>query len=81
MDRQKRVYRNIFGKFAPTAPYSPCIIMLLIGVVTILFPIWDWLTIALLLANIVYTIWIIIIVKKHMRIQETQDFLSDLSTH
>ncbi len=79
MDRQIRAYCKVFGKFDPIAPYSPCIIILVIGVVSILFPIGEWLTVCLLLVNIVYTIWIFIIVKKHIRIEKNHDFLSNYS--
>ena len=82
--RGKRVYRKLFGRFAPIMPYSVLIVFLLtLGLAaliirvllqdSILLPLWIYLLI--LLVPIGYAAWFGWIVSKHMDLEEAQELL------
>lgn len=75
--KMKKVYRKLFGKFAPVAPYGGIIFMLLGCAFALLFPevewVIEWLLLILILSALAYNIWLAIIIRKHMKIEEEQE--------
>lgn len=75
--KMKRVYRKLFGKFGPVAPYGGLILMGLGCAVALIFPevewVTEWLLLILILSALVYNIWLVIIIRKHMKIEEEQE--------
>ncbi|MPM91739.1 hypothetical protein SDC9_138873 [bioreactor metagenome] len=73
----KKVYRKLFGKFEPVAPYGGLILMGLGCAVVLLFPevewVTEWLLLILILSALAYNIWLAIIIRKHMKIEEEQE--------
>lgn len=71
--RMKRVYRKLFGKFAPLAPWAPLILFLLSFCVAKLLPARKGLILLLLLSALALAIYISIISRKHLKIEEQQE--------
>lgn len=69
----KKFYRKIFGKFAPIAPYFHLILLFLSCITAIILPTWKWLILSLLLLSIIYSLWVFILYKKYMIIEEQQE--------
>ncbi|MGE4214994.1 MAG: hypothetical protein AB7E42_09535 [Anaerotignaceae bacterium] len=78
--KMKRVYRKLFGKFEPVAPYGGYILIALGCAVALLFPevewVTEWLLLILILSALAYNIWLAIIIKKHMKIEEAQEIIN-----
>lgn len=72
-NRGKKVYRKLFGKFAPFAPYGSLFLLMLSALAAILIPDWEWLIIILLLSSVLYGVCLGILCKKHMKIEEEQE--------
>lgn len=75
--KMKKVYRKLFGKFAPVAPYGGLIFMGLGCAVALIFPevewVTEWILLILILSALVYNIWLDIIIRKHMKMEEEQE--------
>lgn len=69
-EKGKRVYRKLFGRFGLFVPYTPFVFILLSWAVSMLLPTWKWLMIILLISALASAVWILIIYKKHMRVEE-----------
>jgi len=76
VERGKRVHRKLFGKFAPLIPWSPAIFVLLGYCVVKLLPTWKWLVWLWLLSAAASAVYISIIFRKHMKIEEEQEQIS-----
>lgn len=69
----KHVYRKIFGKFAPIAPYGSLLLILLGGAVAVWQPEWRWLILLLTLSAVIYAVWLTIIYRKHLKLEQAAE--------
>ena len=75
--RGKRVFRKLFGRFAPIMPYSVLLLFGLLAVIVSVTEISPGLILAGLLVILAYTIWFALIVRKHVKIDMEEELLKE----
>ena len=68
--RGKRVYRKLFGRYAPIMPYVPILLIALSGICAYLLPGQLWLIALLLVSALVLAAWLTYVYKKNMEIEK-----------
>jgi small-conductance mechanosensitive channel len=75
--RGKRVYRKLFGRFAPVMPYGAIVLILSAWALLMLFPSRKWLCVLFIVLAIAYSIWLSIVFRKHMEIEKEREGEAD----
>ena len=71
-ERGKRIYRKLFGKFAPIMPWGMLIIFGAAWIFSRVFPDRPWVVLCLVFAALGYEIWLAAVVKREVKREEAQ---------
>ena len=65
-ERRKRIYRRLFGKFAPIIPWGALIIFGAAWIFSRVFPDRPWVVLCLVFAALAYEIWLVSVVNREV---------------
>ena len=70
--REKRIYRKLFGKFAPIMPWGVLIILGAAWIFSRVFPDRPWMVLCLVFAALGYEIWLAAVVNREVERDKAQ---------
>lgn len=70
--REKRVYRRLFGKFAPIMPWGVLIFFGVAAIFSRALPEQIWVCLCFIIAGFVYTIWLAAVVSREVEREKAQ---------